>query len=171
MKTSKRSDQNGWKLQNIVKNTSDYTLDMWYKEANWDIIDCLTIRLRLDLLFAFLMLLSWFIHVIWALHVKLFANKSEFALGVLGSFCRLVACLVACVCSSLWYTNASNKGAGRSSFTNLYIYCNLLTWSISDNFITPVILSNCDADSLYFASVMALIAFLWATSKILRCFL
>ena len=41
----------------------------------------------------------------------------------------------------------------------------------TNHFSTPVILINGDADSLYIAPVMALIAFLWATSNLLRCFL
>ena len=53
-----------------------------------------------------------------------------------------------------------HKGAGKSSFTNLYILCSMLTWSISDNLKTPVILNNGNADSLYIVPVMALIAFL-----------
>ena len=63
-----------------------------------------------------------------------------------------------------------NKGAGKS-FTHLYIYCSMLTWSISDNFSTHVILNNGDADLLYIVPVMALISFLWATSNLLRCLL
>ena len=44
------------------------------------------------------------------------------------------------------YTPPPNKGAGKSSFTNLYIYCSMFTWSISDNFSTPVVLNDGDAD-------------------------
>ena len=95
------------------------------------------------------MLCSWFIHIIGAVHIKILDNKSEFALGGSGSFW----CLVACVCTSLY---GSNKGVGRPSFTNLYIYCNMLTGGISENFSTPIVLNNCDADSLYLAPVMAL---------------
>ena len=106
------------------------------------------------------------IHKIGPLHNKLLLIISEFAFRGLGS----LLCLVLCRCMSLLYSKICDRDLGRPSFTNSYTKCCIYISRKSLNFIILRCLKSGDEASLYFAPVMARMAFFCTTSSFFICF-